>query len=306
MLTYLLPKILLAPIPVSHTVRSMSANRFGRAPVPRDKRSWSVPWPDYKPVKWSMTEETIGKPFCDPEIGLVSCPKKIFHSNACSDICRTPTFNPNFNQKDGPVDRRSYAGVYDISPDGYPLCPTGRTGACLRGRLGRWGPNHAADPIVTRWTTAEEDQSGHLVLLVALIKRGDIHCWALPGGMVDTGEKAMKTAGREFLEEAMSIIQANPEERKVVEDKLKDLFENGVKVWDGVIGDHRNSDNAWMESVAYHFHDESGVLNQMQLKAGDDAIDVGWFKVNKSLERVIAGAHLMMIRKAAERLNVSW
>ena len=29
--------------------------------------------------------------------------------------------------------------------------PCGRTGLKGRGLLGRWGPNHAADPIVTRW-----------------------------------------------------------------------------------------------------------------------------------------------------------
>ena len=30
--------------------------------------------------------------------------------------------------------------------------PVGRTGLRGRGELGRWGPNHAADPIVTRYT----------------------------------------------------------------------------------------------------------------------------------------------------------
>lgn len=29
--------------------------------------------------------------------------------------------------------------------------PVGRTGIYGRGLLGRWGPNHAADPVVTRW-----------------------------------------------------------------------------------------------------------------------------------------------------------
>lgn len=29
--------------------------------------------------------------------------------------------------------------------------PVGRTGISGRGVLGRWGPNHAADPVVTRW-----------------------------------------------------------------------------------------------------------------------------------------------------------
>lgn len=29
--------------------------------------------------------------------------------------------------------------------------PVGRTGMVGRGLLGRWGPNHAADPVVTRY-----------------------------------------------------------------------------------------------------------------------------------------------------------
>ena len=31
--------------------------------------------------------------------------------------------------------------------------PAGRTGLTGRGLLGKWGPNHAADPIVTRQVT---------------------------------------------------------------------------------------------------------------------------------------------------------
>jgi len=34
--------------------------------------------------------------------------------------------------------------------DGWPLNIRGRTGLKGRGVLGRYGPNHAADPIVTR------------------------------------------------------------------------------------------------------------------------------------------------------------
>lgn len=29
--------------------------------------------------------------------------------------------------------------------------PIGRTGMISRGLLGKWGPNHAADPVVTRY-----------------------------------------------------------------------------------------------------------------------------------------------------------
>lgn len=40
-------------------------------------------------------------------------------------------------------------GHYQII-DGKPINIVGRTGISGRGQLGKWGPNHAADPVVTR------------------------------------------------------------------------------------------------------------------------------------------------------------
>lgn len=48
------------------------------------------------------------------------------------------------------MNRKSYVGNYSIK-NGFPMNPVGRTGIYGRGLLGRWGPNHAADPVVTRW-----------------------------------------------------------------------------------------------------------------------------------------------------------
>lgn len=45
-------------------------------------------------------------------------------------------------------------GTYLVE-NNRPLNPEGRTGLKGRGVLGRWGPNHAADPIVTRWKCSE-------------------------------------------------------------------------------------------------------------------------------------------------------
>ena len=55
-----------------------------------------------------------------------------------------------------------------------------------RGLLGRWGPNHAGDPVVTRW--AKDQHNGkQKVLEIVLINRKDNNDLALPGGMVDPG-----------------------------------------------------------------------------------------------------------------------
>lgn len=48
-------------------------------------------------------------------------------------------------------------GKYVIQ-NGLPLNPIGRTGISGRGVLGRWGPNHAADPVVTRWKRFESGE----------------------------------------------------------------------------------------------------------------------------------------------------
>jgi ADP-ribose pyrophosphatase len=68
-----------------------------------------------------------------------------------------------------------------------PCNPVGRTGIIGRGHLGRWGPNHAADPIVTCW---KRDNQGRIVnhsvtnmpiLQFVGIRRKDTGQWAIPG-----------------------------------------------------------------------------------------------------------------------------
>ncbi len=87
---------------------------------------------------------------------------------------------------DGNVDRRSHMGPYPVE-DHRPLNPQGRTGLSGRGVLGRWGPNHAADPIVTRWKRdAAGDielspETGRGVLEFVSIERKDDGGWAIPG-----------------------------------------------------------------------------------------------------------------------------
>ena len=54
-----------------------------------------------------------------------------------------------------------------------------------RGLLGRWGPNHAVDPIVSRWQRDGKGEKvtmeGKPVLEFVAIKRKDTGDWAIPG-----------------------------------------------------------------------------------------------------------------------------
>ena len=73
--------------------------------------------------------------------------------------------------------------------NGAPLNIRGRTGLRGRGILGRYGPNHAADPIVTRWKRDEcgavvnDEKSGKPILQFVSIQRRDTGEWAIPGGI---------------------------------------------------------------------------------------------------------------------------
>jgi len=93
---------------------------------------------------------------------------------------------PVWNALDGQVDRKGHGGLYPIE-DGRPLNLQGRTGLRGRGVLGRWGPNHAADPIVTRWQRDAEGEivrdakTGRGILEFVSIERKDNGGWAIPG-----------------------------------------------------------------------------------------------------------------------------
>lgn len=112
-----------------------------------------------------------------------------------------------FNQLDNNVDRSSFCCKYNIEND-VPLNPRGRTGVTGRGHLGKWGPNHAADPILTTWKRHNNEKvfdskSGKPILQFVSIYRKKDHEWAIPGGMVDPGEHISQTLKREFAEEAL-------------------------------------------------------------------------------------------------------
>ena len=154
-------------------------------------------------------------------------------------------------------------------PEPLPRNPVGRTGMAGRGLLGKWGANHAADPIVTR-----RDPASGAVQLIA-IRRKDTGDWAIPGGMVDAGESVSMTLKREFAEEAGNVRE---EEREQFQQLIDELFRpsNARPVYRGYVDDPRNTDNAWMETCAMHFHCSDALAAQLKLAPGDDACDVKW------------------------------
>ncbi|XP_034171459.1 ADP-ribose pyrophosphatase, mitochondrial [Osmia lignaria lignaria] len=267
--------------------RSTTIKRFE---VPENKVSWSVEYPEYKPVEYTAPS-VKGKPWADPEIS-------------------EPSFEPKWNTLDGNVNRKSFTGDYIIK-DGYPLNPIGRTGIIKRGLLGRWGPNHAADPIVTRWkrnatgATIIDKNSEKPILQFVAIQRRDSGEWAIPGGMVDPGETISATLKREFMEEAMNLLEKNKEEQKELEKSIREFFEKGEEIYRGYVDDPRNTDNAWMETVALNFHDaDDSILGKITLMAGDDAHNVKWMDIDKMLN--LYANHSEFIQKTIQKHDAHW
>ncbi|KAG1697222.1 ADP-ribose pyrophosphatase, mitochondrial [Nymphon striatum] len=304
-------------------------SKIHRFQVPDDKVSWKVSWSEYNPVKYTA-QHILKQPWADPEIGN----------------------------------------------------PVGRTGISGRGLLGRWGPNHAADPIVTRWkrdadgNIIKDEISNKPIVQFICIERKDCHEWAFPGGMVDPGEKVSQTLKREFSEEALNSLCLKDEEKKIIENIINVFFDNGTVVrnkflkinyinyiltfswdiypgmekqpkkkkkskqakkevkgkrekdinkfsmlnwrtiakdgkrwqfivYDGYIDDPRNTDNAWMESLASNFHDDDGLsVGKFPLHAGDDAAKVQWHDASSLMH--LYASHAVLLKSVVERHGAHW
>ncbi|KAK9752592.1 NUDIX domain [Popillia japonica] len=272
-----------------------------RFPVSDDQVSWSIQFENYQPVEYT-SPVLINKPWADLNV---------------SDN----NFKPRWNALDGLINRKSHEGEYALQ-NGRPLNIRGRTGISGRGTLGRWGPNHAADPIVTRWKMDDGVKILHHktnlpILQFCAIQRRDNNEWAIPGGMVDPGETVTATLKREFQEEALNSLEANAEQlekdRNLVADFFKegtevyraDFFKEGTEVYRGYVDDPRNTDNAWMETVAYNFHDDTNSsVGKFALQAGDDAKSVQWMDVDENL--ALYASHINFIKIVVKLRNCHW
>lgn len=151
------------------------------------------------------------------------------------------------------------------------------------------------------------------------IQRLDNLMWAIPGGMVDAGEKATATLKREFIEEALNSnkgaftwyssdfdFSSSYFRFLFAVKEIENFFDhNGSEIYSGYVDDPRNTDNAWIETTAYNFHDESGaILNEIKFQAGDDAGNVKWMDIDQNLH--LYANHREIVGKVATHLNSHW
>lgn len=135
--------------------------------------------------------------------------------------------------------------------------PKGKTGLRGRGQLGRFGPNHAADCIVTRFHPVTGKPQAVVVDRVDGDKKSSI---AWPAGMVEPGEEVPDVLEREFGEEAVVANRAS--KRLFAECRV------GV-IYRGWVDDHRNTDEAWMETTVVHFHASEDIAGALDFGTKD-------------------------------------
>ena len=247
---------------------------------------WEVPFPGYAPTEWTHDTVFANSHELNTGDGWADPPR----------VSRAELAGRKTYAFDGQTEAVGKALRFDGD---RPLNPKGRTGLCGRGLLGKWGPNHAADPIVTRYDDAGRPQ-------VIVIQRRDTEQWALPGGMVDEGESVSTAVRREFEEEAGNL---EGEAKELFEKQMKELFAGGRQVYRGYTDDPRNTDNAWTETTAFHFHCSKELGNQLRLASGDDAQAVKWLHVDEQGRasqawRELYGGHRSLIERAARRLDM--
>lgn len=123
--------------------------------------------------------------------------------------------------------------------------------------------------------------------------------------MVDPGEQISETLKREFQEEAMNSLEASKDQLEQNSQIINNFFSEGEIIYKGYVDDPRNTDNAWIETVAVNFHDDNGTsVGKFNLQAGDDAQNVRWMDIDKNLN--LYASHYDLIKNVAERLNSHW
>ena len=224
-----------------------------RLPVTEALVNWRTAFADYYPPRYES-------------------PRMLSHSPDPTDIhtlTRTMrTYEPGGIRIDG--------------ASGEPLNPRGRTGVSGRGDLWLWGPNHAADFLLTRFNT----DTRQLEALLILRNNGQ---WAIPGGMVNPGESPAAAAMRELKEETNIPYSAS------------------TKTWElyrGYVDDYRNTDNAWMETLVLHEHLGNVAHRDWEAPAaGDDARKAEWRPLTMELITGLFASHPSFVKAGLEALT---
>lgn len=127
---------------------------------------------------------------------------------------------------------------------------------------------------------------------------------------MEAGQNIADTRTREFAEEALNSTQRDGEASEeylkriaVLEMRLKQIFSKPLVeddiLFSGVVDDARNTDFAWIETVAI-LTILTGDLANLKLEAGDDAGKAKWKDYSPSMD--LFASHGDFIARAVAKL----
>jgi hypothetical protein len=106
------------------------------------------------------------------------------------------------------------------------------------------------------------ERGGKPVLEVLALRRVD-GCWALPGAFSASADVTLTNIMKKaFGMDHRMLPLSLRKEIAAMQGVLQELAE---PVYRGYMDDGRNTDNAWVETHASHFHDEGGVLARLEI-----------------------------------------
>jgi len=264
--------------------RNADGEAIVKVDIPSHRSSWETDWPEYDPPDYTAPYVYHFGPG-SPGMGF-----KWAHDPDVSKIIVSPSSHEMFCEVAGPRSR--------------PINPLGRVGIRGRGLLGKWGPNLAIDQVVTRWKRNENqiqvERRGRPILEVVLCKRADTGEWALPGGFQGMDDGVNPLIRKVFGLEP-DTIQDN-EDLQEVEAILK----SSKLFYQGLTCDPRDTDNAWVESMVMHVHDDTNILSKYEMTEGSNpAIKfVSWATIHKDMS--MFANHTKILEKIAEQMNALW
>lgn len=248
--------------PIHEKCRAQNPFYPRRIPVPDDKVKWTEEWAEYKPKSYcddlvkqhsrSIDDDFDKDHWADPPSHMLPQLREQLENRLT--FCETPHFEESVKKTLKDATKIKFDKTTDA-----PRNPRGRTGLAGRGLCGRWGPNHAADPIITRFSPHD----GKLQFIA--IQRNEMDAWAIPGGIVVTpGREDVPRKVVELLKrvpqpgsEASTLNErsstedtpeGNAEERKEVVEKL---LAQGTTVYCGYVDDPRNTVRSRAAAAAF-------------------------------------------------------
>jgi len=123
---------------------------------------------------------------------------------------------------------------------------------------------------------------------------------------MEVGESVSSSLRRILIKEVLAAVKpAIAEEIGNLGQRADAVIQNATEVYRGYMDTLKNTDNAWMETVALHFHDETReVLGDIEFEAKDGAPVINWQEISGLIN--LRASHTFILHKVSELRNANF